>query len=130
MEERETALHIAAAAEETKAEAILLYDLENRSPITDYVLICSGRSQAHVRGICDRIEVRLKELGVRPSTIEGYQEGSWALLDYSVVIVHVFHPETRLYYNLEALLAQYPREEFPPPAPVSAAAPDEGATPS
>ena len=59
MEERETALHIATAAEETKAEAILLYDLENRSPITDYVLICSGRSQAHVRGICDRIEVRL-----------------------------------------------------------------------
>ena len=100
------------AAQATRAEHIVVYDMQNKSAITDYVLICSGRSQAHVRGISDRIEESLRERGVRCGSLEGYQEGSWVLLDYGMVIVHVFHPETRAYYDLDDLLKSCPAEHI------------------
>ena len=112
-EEREQLSRMVEAARSTRAEDIIVYDMERRSSITDYVLICSGRSQAHVRGIADNIEQSLREAGLRCSSVEGYQEGSWVLLDYGMVIVHVFHPETRTYYDLESLLAGYPSEKHP-----------------
>lgn len=115
MQDRERVARIIQAAQETKAEDILVFDMENRSPITDYVLICSGRSQAHVRGIAERIETDLKKEGVRYNSMEGYQEGSWVLMDFDVLLVHIFHPETRLYYDLESLLEDYPSERFSPP---------------
>ena len=115
MEERKRAELAINAAQETKAEDILLVDLDNRSSIADYVLICSGRSQAHVRGIAERIESDLKKAGVRHSSMEGYQEGSWVLMDYDVLLVHIFHPETRLYYDLEDLLEGYPSERISTP---------------
>jgi ribosome-associated protein len=105
-------LQIVSAAQDTKAEDIVVFDMEQRSAITDYVVICSGRSQGHVRGISERIETGLRERRVRCSSAEGQQEGSWVLLDYDVVIVHVFHPETRAYYDLESLLAAYPSLRF------------------
>ncbi len=115
IQEKERIDRIVAAAQETKAEDILLFDMENRSSITDYVLICSGRSQGHVRGIADKIEETLREAGVRCTSMEGYQEGSWVLLDYGLMIVHVFHPETRLYYDLEELFTgfRYERRDDP-----------------
>ena len=116
MQERERVARIIAAARETKAEDILVFDMENRSAITDYVLVCSGRSQAHVRGISDKIEQSLREGGLRCGALEGYQEGSWVLMDYGVVIVHVFHPETRTYYDLEDLFKSFPCESHPPEA--------------
>jgi ribosome-associated protein len=121
MEERERVERAIAAAQETKAEDIVLFDMDNRSPITDFVLICSGRSQAHVRGICERIEAALRKAGHRPSSLEGVQEGSWVLMDYDVLLVHVFHPDTRAYYDLEGLLQGFPSERIaaagpePPP---------------
>ena len=105
----EKALH---AIGETKGEDVLLFDMENRSSITDFVLICTGRSQAHVRGIADRIEQEFRLVGVRPSSVEGHQEGSWILMDYDVLLVHVFHPETRAYYDLEDLLRGVPSQRF------------------
>ncbi len=111
MEDRERINRTVTAAQETKAEHLLLYDMENRSPIPDFVLICSGRSQAHVRGIADKIEESLKAVGVPCSSMEGYQEGSWVVLDYGMVIIHVFHPETRAYYDLESLLEGFPRTD-------------------
>ena len=103
---------IVLAAQDTKAEDIIVFDMERRSPITDYVLVCSGRSQAHVRGISERIQAGLREKGIRCGSAEGVQEGSWVLMDYDVVIVHVFHPETRGYYDLESLLSAYPSLRF------------------
>jgi len=108
--ERELARRIVEAAREVKAEAILLYDLQKQSAITDYVLLCSGRSQGHVRGVADKIQERLKADRIRPLSSEGYSEGSWIVMDYSDVIVHIFHPETRLYYDLESLLKHFPHE--------------------
>ncbi|MDH4225957.1 MAG: ribosome silencing factor [Deltaproteobacteria bacterium] len=119
---------IIAAAQDTKAEDIHLYDMENRSPLADYVVICSGRSQAHVRGICDKIEEQLKQdHHMAPQVVEGYQEGSWVLMDFTDVIVHVFHPETRRYYDLESLLADYRLEIIPPPESPNAAPHDAAA---
>lgn len=112
MEDREQLELIVKAAQGTRAEDIIVFDMDKRSSITDFVLICSGRSQAHVRGISDRIEEFLRENGIRCGSLEGYQEGSWVLLDYGVVIVHIFHPETRVYYDLEELLVHYPLERY------------------
>ena len=103
---------IVTAAQDTKAEDIVVFDMEHRSPITDYVLVCSGRSQAHVRGISERIQTDLRDKGIRCASAEGVQEGSWVLMDYDVVIVHVFHPETRSYYDLESLFSAYPSLRF------------------
>jgi ribosome-associated protein len=115
MQEKEIAERIVRAAQETKAEDIRLYDLRNRSSITDYVIICSGRSQAHVRGIADKIEEALRLAGERPFSIEGQQEGSWALMDYNVAIVHIFHPETRAFYDLDGLLDAHPCRRYDTP---------------
>lgn len=125
MEERARVDVALTAIGETKGEDVVLFDMENRSPITDYVLICSGRSQAHVRGIVDRIEDVMKKSGLRFSSMEGYQEGSWVLMDFDVLLVHVFHPETRAYYDLEGLLKDFPSQRFESPegeAPASGGA--------
>lgn len=121
-QDKEQLAHIIDAAQATKAEEIVIFDMENRSSITDFVLICSGRSQAHVRGIADRIEESLRGQGIRCGSMEGYQEGSWVLLDYGMVIVHVFHPETREYYDLDSLLNSYPVQRVAPLEPASASA--------
>jgi len=112
MQEMEVNQRVIQAAQETKALGIVLFDMDHRSPFTDYVIICSGRSQAHVRGIADNIESALRDAGVKLSALEGQQEGSWVLMDFDTVIVHVFHPETRTYYNIEELLSGYPRQDF------------------
>ena len=109
-QDKQQIARIIDVAQSTKAEDIVVFDMENRSAITDYVLICSGRSQAHVRGISDRIEESLRGEGIRCGSREGYQEGSWVLMDYGIVIVHVFHPETREYYDLDTLLNTYPAQ--------------------
>ncbi len=113
MEERERVARAVAAAQDTKALDLVVFDMDNRSPITDYVLICNGRSQAHVRGIADRIEEELKQAGIRHGAVEGYQEGSWVLMDYDVMLIHVFHPDTRAYYDLDGLLAGFSAERYP-----------------
>ena len=112
MQEQELIQRIVEIAQDTKAEGIVLFDMDKRSPFTDYVIVCSGRSQAHVRGIADNIEFALKQANVPATAIEGQQEGSWVLMDFSNVIVHIFHPETRTYYNLEELLQDYPRKDY------------------
>ena len=117
MEERERVELVVKAARETKAEDLVLFDMEQRSPLTDYVLVCSGRSQAHVRGITDRIEEAMRNAGFRSHSTEGYAEGSWVLMDFDVLLVHVFHPETRAYYDLEGLLQDFPSERFEPAEP-------------
>lgn len=101
--EREKAEELVRAAQDVKAEEIVLFDVNGKSPITDFVLICQGRSQGHVKGISDRIKEELDKKVIKPLSIEGYNEGSWILMDYGEVIVHIFHPETRAYYNLDSL---------------------------
>ena len=86
-----------------KTHNMVQFDVRGKSVLTDYVLICEARSQAHGRGVCERVHEGLKELGVRPEGLEGEREGNWILMDYGDALLHIFHPEIRSYYDLEKL---------------------------
>ena len=92
---------------DTKAEEIVLIDVRDSSNLADYLFICEGRSQLHCRGIAENVVFRLKHQGEIHLCIEGELEGNWVLLDYGYIILHVFHPEIRKYYNLEELYAPH-----------------------
>jgi len=94
---------IIEVARNAKAHNMVQIDVRGKSVLTDYVLICEGRSQAHGRGVCERVREGLKEVGVRPEGLEGEREGNWILMDYGAALLHIFHPEIRSYYDLEKL---------------------------
>ena len=93
--------------QDSKAEEIVLIDVRKSSNLADYLFICEGRSQLHCRGIAENVMFSLKLQGNIHLGIEGESEGNWVLLDYGNIILHVFHPEIRKYYNLEELYASY-----------------------
>ena len=97
-----------AAVEDRKGLEVSVLDLRDVSDATDYFVIVSGTSDAHVRGIADVVMERLKEHGHRAHHIEGMRAGRWVLLDYVDFVVHVFHPETRQFYQLERLWGDAP----------------------
>jgi ribosome-associated protein len=105
----ELAESIATAAVDRKAVDLTLIDLRGVSSVTDFFVICTGRSDVHVRAICDRIEEKLAEQDERPVAREGVANGRWALLDYGDVVVHVFQSEARAFYDLERLWSHAPR---------------------
>jgi ribosome-associated protein len=96
------------AALEKKAVDLTVLDVQGLSSVTDYFLVCSGRSTTHVRTISDAIRQELKADGVRPLHTEGRPESGWMLLDYGDVLVHVFLEGTRAYYALERLWGDAP----------------------
>jgi ribosome-associated protein len=73
------------------------------SVLADYFLICSGTNTTQVKTLAEEIEDKLAALGVEPRRTEGAQTGTWIILDYSGVVIHIFHRETRSFYNLERL---------------------------
>ncbi|MCX7780844.1 MAG: ribosome silencing factor [Negativicutes bacterium] len=93
----------AAAASEKKARDIVILDMRELTPVTDYFVICSANSTTQVQAIADNIEEKLLEQGVKPLAKEGYREARWILLDYGACVVHVFMEEDRQFYNLERL---------------------------
>ncbi|MFH1136011.1 MAG: ribosome silencing factor [Pseudomonadota bacterium] len=95
---------IVAAAQEHKAQDLVLLRVDHLTSLADYFLICSGRSSRQVQALADRIlEGARLNGGYRPLGIEGQSKGQWVLMDYGEVIVHVFYHETRDFYNLEGL---------------------------
>lgn len=78
-------------------------DLRGRSSVADYMVICSGRSSRQVAAIADKLAERLKEEFGRSARIEGKEQGDWVLIDGGDVIVHVFRPEVREFYQLEKM---------------------------
>ncbi len=89
--------------DEKKAEDLKMIRIEDISVLADYFVIATGTSSTHVKALADEVEFRLKELGVEPSHVEGYRSHSWVLLDYTGVVVHVFTPESRSFYDLDRL---------------------------
>ena len=89
--------------EDNKAEDLVTIDLSDRSSITDYLMIASGTSQRHVSALADRIQKELKGLGVKGVSVEGKQTCDWVLLDAGDIVVHLFRPEVRAFYNLEKM---------------------------
>jgi ribosome-associated protein len=93
-----------------KAGDILVLDLSGLSPVCDFFVICHGESDVQVKAIADAVLEGLGREGNEVWHKEGYAGRSWILLDYVDVVVHVFHRDTRLYYQLEDLWADAPRE--------------------
>ena len=98
----------ARAALDKKAIDLTVLDVQGVSTVTDYFLVCSGRSAPHVKTIADAIREELKEDGVRPLHAEGQADSGWVLLDYGDVLMHVFLADTRAYYALERLWGDAP----------------------
>ena len=94
---------ILASLEDDKAEEIVQIDLRGRSDMGDYVVICSGRSSRQVSAISEKLVDKLKHDFGRLSKIEGKEAGDWVLIDTGDVIVHIFRPEVRDFYQLEKM---------------------------
>lgn len=95
--------HIVHWLDEAKAEEVVTIDLKGKSSIGDYMVIASGRSDRHVGAIADQIQRKLKEHGFGRVRVEGTDVCDWVLIDALDVIVHVFRPEVREFYNLEKM---------------------------
>jgi ribosome-associated protein len=91
------------AAEDKQAIDLTVLDLRKAAGFTDYFVICSGQNPRQVRAIADAITETLAAHGAKPAHVEGYDRSEWVLLDYFDFIVHIFKPETRLFYGLERL---------------------------
>ena len=103
MDRRELLLKMAKILDEKGALNITLLDVEHLTSITDFFLIASGRNVQSVRTLAEDLEDKLAEEGILPRRREGMHESRWIVLDYAEVIVHIFHPEEREYYNIERL---------------------------
>jgi ribosome-associated protein len=93
----------ATIAIDTKAEELVVLDVQGISSFTDYFVIMTGRSTRHVQGLAEAIEGELRSKRVNTAHAEGLQEGMWVLLDLDDVIVHIFYHEQRKFYDLEGL---------------------------
>jgi ribosome-associated protein len=108
---------IAAHAADRKAMDIIALDLRQVAGYTDFFVICSGNTDRQTKAIHDSVHKGLKdEHGLLPRRVEGVSEARWILMDYLDVVVHVFTPETRDFYRLEALWGDVPRRDYDPEA--------------
>ncbi len=101
-----------------KGEAIVVLDMREVSAFTDFMVLCSGRSEPHVRALVDAVGKHRRDQGLKPAHIEGRAEGTWILMDYFDLIVHVFTEQNREFYQLERLWRDAPLLEWkaePPP---------------
>ena len=94
---------IIKSLEDDKAEEIVTIELEGRSSLCDAIVVASGRSSRHVAAIAEHLARRLKDAGYGTRPMNGAAQGDWALVDAGDVIVHVFRPEVRSYYDLEGM---------------------------
>lgn len=101
---------VQAAVERNAREAVVL-DLRGISDATDFFVIASGDSDVHTRAIARNVRERMEEHGFEPGGVEGESQGRWILLDYFNVVVHVFLPRVRNFYQLEQLWGDAPRAE-------------------
>jgi ribosome-associated protein len=89
--------------DDDKAEDIVLIDLKGKSPMADSMIVASGRSHRHVGALADHILRALKETGHGKARVEGLPHCDWVLIDAGDVIVHLFRPEVRTFYNIEKI---------------------------
>jgi ribosome-associated protein len=93
-----------------KAEQIVALDMRKISSFTDYFVVCSGTSEPQLKAIANEIQERLKkDYGVTPHGVDGFPMSQWIVIDYSGVVVHVFHQSKRAFYGLENLWSDAPR---------------------
>lgn len=100
---REIALKACDIINDKMGKDIVCLDITNMTVISDYFVIASGRNPSHVKSIYDELEVKMEELGYPLIRAEGYAEGRWIVMDFSIVIVHIFYEPEREFYHLERL---------------------------
>ena len=106
------ALRAAQLMSEFKGIDIQVLSLAGLTDMTDYFVIASGTSDTHVRSMADHVVRQLRDVGERVTHAEGVEQGRWALLDYTDVVIHVFHPTLRNFYQLERLWSDAERVAF------------------
>ena len=95
-----------------KANNIVTIDLKKKSYIADYMIIASGTSSRHLQSLSENIVVELKKFGLNSCRIEGYESSEWKLVDAIDIIVHLFHPEKRTFYDIEKMWSEeLPKEK-------------------
>ena len=94
---------IQAILDENSAQDVIEIDIVGKSSVADYMIVASGRSNRHVSALSSYIVTGLKEQGFTNLGIEGKESGDWVLIDIGDVILHIFRPEVRLFYNLEKI---------------------------
>jgi len=97
---------ILGSLDDDKAEDVVTIDLRGRSAMADHMVIASGRNARHVATIAEKLTQRLKDATGRTARIEGKETGDWVLIDTADVVVHVFRPEVRDFYQLEKMWMQ------------------------
>jgi len=97
-------------ADEKKALHPVILDLRKVSSVADYFVICAAESEPQLKAISNGLEKTLKdEYGLRPQAVDGFPKSQWVVVDYGDVMVHIFNPATRAFYNLEALWGDAPK---------------------
>lgn len=94
---------VLASLEDSKAEDIVSIDIQGKSSLGDYMVVASGRSHRHVGAVADNLLKALKDAGFGNARVEGLTGADWVLIDAGDVIVHIFRPEIREFYNIEKL---------------------------
>jgi len=89
--------------DDSKAEDLVSIDMMGKSALADHMVIASGRSHRHVSALADHLLRDLKTVGVKSPKVEGLQNGDWVLIDTGDLIVHIFRPEVRSFYNIEKM---------------------------
>ncbi len=103
---------ILQSLEDSKAQDIVSLPLEPGAALADVMIVASGRSNRHVSAVADHLLRRLKKAGIKGFSVEGLEHADWVLIDTGDVIVHIFRPEVRAFYNLEKLWsADAPRQD-------------------
>ena len=110
---RQLSLLCAKTAIDKKATNIAILDMRKKLGIADYFLIFSGQSDRQVQGLADGIRERLKEEGLLPRGVEGYQDARWIVMDYNDIVIHIFYDYLRDFYDLEGLWSNVPRVPIP-----------------
>ena len=96
-----------------KAQDIITIDLKDKSSMADYMIIASGTSSRHIQSLSEQVLEKLKNNGIKESKIEGKQSNEWKLVDGIDLIVHIFHPEKRKFYELEKMWSELiPKEKL------------------
>ena len=96
-----------------KAQNIVSIDLKDKSAMADYMIIASGTSSRHIQALSEQVLEKLKDSGIKDSKIEGKDSTEWKLVDGIDLIIHIFHPEKRKFYELEKMWSELiPREKI------------------
>jgi ribosome-associated protein len=96
-----------------KAQDVISIDLKNKSSMADYMIIASGTSSRHIQSLSEQVLEKLKDNGIQNSKIEGKDSNEWKLVDGIDLIIHIFHPEKRKFYELEKIWSELiPKEKL------------------